>query len=84
MAAIKTDKLRISNAKQFVAGVTTTTNSYYTFLGLLNPTAYKTDWNQSPEIPKDNFSQENDYWDTMIALKKIMPSDVRLVVKKNV
>lgn len=82
MAAIKTDKLRIINAKQFVAGVTTTTNSYYTFIGLLNPTDYKSDWNQSPEIPKDNFSQENDYWDTMIALQRIKADDARLVVKK--
>jgi hypothetical protein len=84
MAAIKKDKLRITNAKQFVAGITTSTNSYYTFIGLLNPTAYKSDWDQSPQIPKDNFSEENDYWDTMIALKKIKADDVRLVVKKNI
>ena len=83
MAAIKTDKLRIINAKQFVAGVTTTTNSYYTFIGLLNPTAYKSNWNESPEAPRDNFSYENDCWDTMIALKKIKADDVRLIVKKN-
>jgi hypothetical protein len=83
MAAIKTDKLRILSAQQFVAGITTSTNSYYTFIGLLNPTNYKTDWNEHPESPRDNFSQENDYWDTMIALKKINPNDVRLVVNKN-
>jgi hypothetical protein len=84
MASIKRDKLRITNAKQFVVGITTTTNSYYTFIGLLNPEAYKSDWNISPQLPRDNFSEEDDYWDTMIALKKVKVDDVRMIVKKNV
>lgn len=82
MATIKKDKLRITNAKQFVAGITTTTNSYYTFIGLLNPTAYKSDWVESPQIPRDNYSEENDYWDTMIALKRVKSDDVRMIVRK--
>jgi hypothetical protein len=84
MSAIKTDKLRILNAQQFVTGITTTSESYYTFIGLLNPTDYKSNWNQEPISPKDNFSEEYDYWDNMIALKKINSDDVRLVVKKNI
>lgn len=82
MAAIKTDKLRINTAKQFVAGVTTSTNSFYTFVGLLNPTDYKSNWNVSPQSPQDNFSYENDSWDTMIALQRIKADDVRHIVKK--
>ena len=37
MAAIITDQLRILNAKNFIAGVQTSTNSYYAFIGLPNP-----------------------------------------------
>lgn len=82
MAAIITDQIRILNAKNFVAGVTTSSNSYYTFVGLPNPTNFQSDWDTNPPSPKDNFDEENNYWDTMIALKKINSSDVRQVVSK--
>jgi len=82
MSAIITDQIRILNAKNFVAGIATDTNSYYSFVGLTNPTDYNTSWNSDPPAPKDNFDQENDYWDTMIALKKINSSDVRQVIAK--
>ncbi len=84
MSAIITDQIRILNAKNFVAGVTAATNSYYSFIGLPNPTDYQVDWDNSPPAPKDNFDQENSYWDTMIALKKINSSDIRQVVPKRV
>lgn len=84
MSAIITDQIRILNAKNFVAGVESSTNSYYTFIGLPNSTDYQTDWDESPPAPKDNFDEENSYWDTMIALKKINSSDVRQVVTKRV
>ena len=83
MAAIITDQLRILNTKDFVASVASTTNSYYTWIGLPNPTQVDSDWNVTPPDPKDSFNQENDYWDTMIALKKISTSDVKQVVSKN-
>ena len=57
-------------------------NAYYSFIGLPNPTDYQSDWNSSPPPPKDNFREENDYWDTMVALKKINASDVRQVIPK--
>jgi hypothetical protein len=82
MAAIITDQLRILNAKNFVAAATSSTNAYYSFVGLPNATDYSSTWDQTPPAPKDSFEQENDYWDTMIALKKISESDVRQVVKK--
>ena len=37
MAAIITDQIRILNAKNFVAGVSSSVNSYYAFVGLPNP-----------------------------------------------
>jgi len=84
MAAIITDQIRILNAKNFVAGVSSSSNSYYSFIGLPNPSDYQSDWDSSPPAPKDNFSEESDYWDTMIALKKINSSDVRQVIPKRI
>ena len=84
MAAIITDQIRILNAGNFVAGVTNSSNSYYSFIGLPNPADYQSDWDQDPPSPKDNFDQESDYWDTMVALKKINAADIRQVVPKRV
>ena len=84
MSAIITDQLRILNAKNFVAAATSSTNSYYSFVGLPNATDYSSTWDATPPAPKDSFDQENDYWDTMIALKKISSGDVNQVVKKNI
>jgi len=83
MSAIITDQLRILNAKNFVATATSSTNSYYSFVGLSNASDYAIDWDNNPPSPKDSFEHEYDYWDTMIALKKIKASDMNQVVKKN-
>jgi len=83
MSAIITDQLRILNAKNFVSAATSSVNSYYSFVGLPNATNYSSTWNANPPSPKDSFDQEDDYWDTMIALKKITTSDVRRVVSKH-
>ena len=84
MAAIITDQIRILNAKNFVAGVTSSSNSYYSFIGLPNSTDIQSDWDVNPPSPKDNFDEENNCWDTMIALKKINSSDIRQVVQKRI
>jgi len=80
MAAIITDQIRILNAKNFVANVGVGT--FYSFIGLPNPSDYQSDWDSNPPPPKDNFDQENDYWDTMVSLKKINAGDVRQVITK--
>ncbi len=82
MAAIITDQLRILNAKNFVAGVQSSSNSYYTFIGLPNATDYSSTWESTPPSPKDNLDESNDYWDTMIAMKKIDDADISQVVRK--
>jgi hypothetical protein len=90
MSAIISDQFRILNAETFVksfTGIGTTTNVYYTFIGLPNPTdvatgSGTTDWNTNVPAPKDMFKEQNDYFDTMIALKKITTEDVRRVVRK--
>ena len=83
MAAIITDQLRILNAKNFVAGVQSSQNSYYAWIGLPNATSYQSDWDVDPPSPKDSLNQSNEYWDTMLALKKIASADVSEVVRKN-
>ena len=82
MAAIITDQLRILNAANFVAGVQSSSNSYYTFIGLPNATDYQSNWDSNPPTPVDSFNSYNNSWDAMLALKKINPSDVSQVVRK--
>lgn len=82
MSAIITDQLRILNAKNFVSSLISTESSYYTFIGLPNATEYDENWDGNPPAPKDNFDHENDYWDSMIALKKIKPNDINLVIRR--
>ena len=82
MSAIITDQLRILNAKSFVSMATSSSTALYSFVGLPNATDYDSNWDVTPPAPKDCFDQENDYWDTMIALKKIKTDDVKQVVRK--
>ena len=65
MSAIITDQLRILNSENFVAGIASTTNSYYAWIGLPNPSDFQSDWSENPPSPKDAFSEEKDYWDTI-------------------
>ena len=82
MSAIITDQIRILNAKNFVAGVSTSTNSYYAFVGLPNPTSISSTWDSSPPAPIDSFNNMNDYYDSMLAVKRITSADVKQIVPK--
>lgn len=82
MAAIITDQIRILNSKNFISGITSESKSFYFFVGLTNPTDYLLTWDANPPAPKDNFNEENDYWDSIVALKKIDKNDVRHVIPK--
>ncbi len=90
MPAVVTDQFRIFNANNFVDSLFDSSNSYYVFLGLSNPTnpsagfgrATDANWpNNTP--PVDNFQYLSHYRDTTLFGKKILPSNVRRVVKKN-
>jgi hypothetical protein len=81
MSAIITDQIRIFNAKNFVKSVSSD-STCYSFIGLPNATEFQSDWDSDPPSPRDCFDQYNDYWDSMIALKRIISSDVNLIVKK--
>ena len=82
MSAIITDQIRILNAKNFVAGVSTSTNSYYAFVGLPNPTSIVSTWDSAPPAPIDSFNNMNDYYVSMIAAKRITSADVKQIVPK--
>ena len=82
MAAIITDQIRILNARNFLSGVTTSGSSYYSFIGLPNATDIQSDWDNDPPAPIDNFDYQNEVWETVLGLKKITSSDVKLVVPK--
>ena len=87
MPAIVTNQFRISNASNFVDSVSSTSNSYYVFVGLSNPTSSgygrKTDWNSDTDNPIDNldylsFSNQN-----MCFGRKVNSSNIRRIVKKH-
>ena len=82
MAAIITDQFRILSAKNFVSAASSSDNSYYVFVGLPNASEYSATWDTNPPAPKDNFSEENSYWDTAIALKKISTENVKQIIRK--
>jgi len=82
MSAIITDQFRISSANNFISIASTGQNVYYSFIGLSNPTEFESTWNTIPPSPRDSFEQGNDYWDTMVALKRINASDIRPVIRK--
>ena len=84
MAAIITDQLRILNAKNFVSGVQSSTNSYYSFIGLPNATDNLSDWDSDAPSPLDAIDQVNQAWDTMLAVKRVSSGDATQVVNKNV
>jgi hypothetical protein len=82
MSAIITDQLRIKNARNFINDLISSDNTYYTFIGLPNSSEISPTWDSNPIAPKDSFNDENNYWDTLISLKRITDNDVRPVVRK--
>jgi hypothetical protein len=83
MAAIITDQIRILNANNFISLANDSDNNrFYAFLGLVNPTDYLSTWDVNPPSPRDSFEQESDFWDTMVAMKRISNDDIRQVIRK--
>ena len=84
MPAVVTDQFRIANAGNFVESVLDPNNSYYTFLGLTDPTnpgfGKSTSW---PINPIDNQQFLSHYRTTSLFGKKLTSANVRRVVKKH-
>jgi hypothetical protein len=86
MAAIVTDQFRILNAGNFVDSVTSSSNSYYVFVGLSNPDVVgygrTSDWDTSTPNPTDNFDYQNFVGDNMSFGKKVTSANVRRLVRR--
>ena len=86
MAAIVTDQFRILNAENFVNSVTNTSNSYYVFVGLANPTesgfGKSSTWDTNTPSPIDNFEYQGFVSDNMSFGRKITSANVRRVVRR--
>ena len=88
MAAIVTDQFRILNANNFIDSVTSSNNSYYTFLGLVDSSPSSpgfgrtSNWDTNTPSPTDNFQYSCHYRETSLFGKKISSSDVRRVVRR--
>jgi len=86
MAAIVTDQFRILNAGNFVDSVTSSSNSYYVFVGLSNPAVVgygrTTDWDTNTPNPTDNFDYQSFVGDNMSFGKKVTSANVRRLVRR--
>ena len=95
MSAIVTDQFRINNAGNFLGDVNNTSNSYYVFVGLSNPSVVNNpnafgrnesdaQWNDQStrKTPVDSINYLNHVRDTMIFGKKITSDNIRRVVRK--
>ena len=86
MAAIVTDQFRILNAGNFVDSVTDTSNSYYVFVGLSNPTSSgygkSASWDTATPNPTDNFDYQGFVGDNMSFGKKVTSANVRRLARR--
>ena len=86
MSAIVTDQFRILNATNFINSTQDSSNSYYIFVGLSNPTTSgfgrNSAWNTTPPDPTDNIDYINHYESTILFGKKITSANIRRVIRK--
>ena len=88
MPAIVTDQFRILNASNFVAGVSSSTNSYFVSLGLPNPQPASVgfgranNWNTATPNPVDSFSEVDHIGDTTQFGKRVTDTNVRRLVRR--
>jgi hypothetical protein len=86
MAAIVTDQFRLSNADNFINSVENSSNSYYVFTGLANPSAIgfgrSTTWNSNVPNPIDNVDYINHYHNEILFGQNINSSNIRRVIRK--
>jgi hypothetical protein len=72
MAAIITEKFRLNNAKQFIEDMTQGSSVAYSFIGR----GHSWTDDATPPTPVDSPNDEYDAYRSMVAMKKISPSDV--------
>jgi hypothetical protein len=88
MSALVTDQFRILNASNLADSVANSSNSYYVFVGLSNPTTpsggfgRSGTWDSNPPNPTDNYDYVNHYKSTILYGKKITSANLRRVVRR--
>lgn len=86
MSALVTDQFRILNATNFIESVKNSSNSYYVFVGLPNPTVAgygrTTTWNSNTPNPTDNVDYLNHYESTILFGKKVTSANIKRVIRK--
>jgi hypothetical protein len=86
MSALVTDQFRVLNATNFIESVKNSSNSYYVFVGLSNPTSAgygrTTTWNSNTPNPTDNVDYLNHYESTILFGKKITSANIKRVIRK--
>jgi hypothetical protein len=85
MAAIITEKFRQHNAEQFFESFSeAAASNYYLFIGKASPFTTSTSGgtDTTPPTPQDIVTVENYKWDSMLAAKKIGPTDVSYVIPR--
>tara|TARA_Y100001937_G_scaffold37064_1_gene52920 strand:+ start:16412 stop:17977 length:1566 start_codon:yes stop_codon:yes gene_type:complete len=87
MPAVVTDQFRIFNANNFIDSLLDSSNNYYVFLGLVNPSPAtigfgRTDNSNWPTNPIDNLQFRSHNRDTALFGKKITAANVRRVIRK--
>ena len=85
MAAIITEKFRMSNAQVFKDQFGLATNSYYMFIGKSSPFSSldaSGASDSSPPVPADDITSEFYYHDDMLAAKKIGSTNVSFVIPR--
>jgi hypothetical protein len=86
MSAIVTDQFRIFNASNFIESVLNSSNSYYVFVGLSNPSTSgfgrTPTWDTNTPNPVDNIDYLNHNKSTVLFGKKITSANIRRVIKR--
>jgi hypothetical protein len=79
MSAILQNNFRVSAAKKFISQIGQTSNIAYVFIGKSTPW----DNENSPPVPNNWVQTTFDAYDDMLFLKRIIPNDVHLVIRRN-
>jgi hypothetical protein len=86
MSALVTDQFRILNTSNFIESVQNSSNSYYVFVGLSNPTSSgfgrDVNWDTNTPNPIDNIDYINHYESTILFGKKITSANIRRVIRR--
>jgi hypothetical protein len=86
MPALVTDQFRILNTTNFIDSVNSSSDSYYVFVGLSNPSiqAFGRDvnWDTNTPNPIDNIDYTNHYESTILFGKRISGANIRRVIRK--